>query len=307
MKAGPVEPIRVRPRIERGTDGGDLIRRVLRRNGLPGEPVSAVVELDDPATMPIGAAFVDASGGRTERTRQGASAFHCLWCRDERNAAVQIGPGGGGAPVHHAIAPGDTVYVPPGRSFAIGPGILGYEVWSTVEREQADTDASCFPPTHGLERFEGYNRRTVCAAGPDFALERWKVTQPLPLPVAPGRSLFVTNLVEPVAIVWRGGSDLIDRAESRVLPPGLGTCTFFPDGLGYLLVSYVPDPRADVIGQLREAGHSDARIATLGALSSALTPVAPAGAGDDPAQVARGGKAEAGSAPGARRRRDTGT
>lgn len=264
MNARTGEPVRLRSRIERGADGGYLIRRVLRRSGIPDEPVSTVVELDDPATMPIGAAFVDASGGRAERTRRGASAFHCLWCRDERNATVRIGPGRGGAPAHHAIAPGDTVYLPSRRSFAIGPGILGYEVWSTVESEQADTDASCFPPTHGLERFEGYNRRTVCAGGLGFALERWKVTQPLPLPVAPGQPLFVTNLVEPMAIVWRGGSDLIDRAESRLLPPGLGTCTFFPDGLGYLLVSYVPDLLADVIGPLHEAGHTDAAIATLG-------------------------------------------
>lgn len=258
------EPRRLGSRIERSAAGGTLIRRVLGRDGIPDEPVSAVVELDDPGAMPIGVAFVDASGGRAEFTRRGASAIHCLWCRDERNAAVWVGPAHDGEPSRHPISPGDTVYVPPGRSFAVGPGILGYDVWSTTPEGIRGDDASRPIPTHGLERYEGYNRRTVCAAGPHLALERWKVTQPLALPVPAGRALFVTNLVEPMAIAWRGGADLIGRAESRLLPPGLGTCTFIPDGLGYLLVSYVPDLLADVIDPLREAGHTDAAIATIG-------------------------------------------
>lgn len=260
------EPRRLQPRIERGSNGEDLIRRVLNRNGLPDAPVSTVVELDDPTMMPIGAALIDSGEGRAERTRYGSSAFHCLWCRDERNATVWVGLAQDGELSRHEISPGDSVYVPPGRSFSVGPGILGYDVWST-ESADASGGASALP-THGLERFEGYNRRTVCAAGPHLALERWKVTQPLPLSVPAGKALFVTNLIEPMAIVWRGGSDLIGRAESRLLPPGLGACTFFPDGLGYLLVSYVPDLLADVIEPLREAGHADTAIATLGALAA---------------------------------------
>ncbi len=264
MDAGIIEPVRLRSRIERNAAGGTLIRQVLGRDGIPDEPVSAVVELDDPGAMPIGIALVDASGGRAARTRRGATAFHCLWCRDERNAAVWVGSGSEAAPSRHSISPGDTVYLPGDSSCAIGPGILGYEVWSTMPKAHPGTDAFRPIPTHGLERYEGYNRQTVCAAGPHLALERWKVTQPLALPVPDGRALFVTNLVEPMAIVWRGGADLIGRAESRLLPPGLGICTFIPDGLGYLLVSYVPDLLADVIDPLREAGHTDAAIATIG-------------------------------------------
>ena len=307
MDASPIQPIRFRSRIERGSGGGDLIRRVLGRKGIPDEPLSTVVELDDPATMPIGVALVDASGGRGQRTRPGASVFHCLWCQDEPNATVRVGSAKERDLTQHSISPGDTIYLPPGHSFVIGPGILGYEAWSTTPEMQTGTDAFRPLPTHGLERFEGYNRRTVCAAGPHLALERWKVTQPLSLAVPAGRGLFVTNLVEPMAIAWRGGADLIDRAESRFLPPGLESCTFIPDGLGYLLVGYVPDVLADVVGPLQEAGHSDARIATLGALGSALTPVAPAGAVDDPALAVPVQKGVAESAPAERRRPGTGT
>lgn len=258
------QPLRPPSQIEPGAHGGHLIRRVLRREGIPDDGVSAVVEIDDPELTPIRAAFIDASGGRPALTRSGVGAFHVLWCRDEAHASVRIGQDDDGDRATQRISPGDTIYVPAGQLLAVGPGILGYEVSSRRSRHRAETDHLHPAPTHGLERFEGYNRCTVCAAGPDLALERWKVTQPLLLMISAGQPLFVSNLVEPMAIVWHGGSDLIGRAESRFLPPGLGACTFIPDGLGYLLVTYVPDLLADVVTPLREAGYSDAAIATLG-------------------------------------------
>lgn len=293
----PAQPLRTPSHVEQASHGGTLIQRVLKRNGIPDKPVAAVVELDDPELMSLRVAFIDATGGRPTLSRSGAAAFHVLWCIDESNAFVRVGQENDGIPAKWRISPGDTIYVPPCRPLAIGPGILGYEVSSRVASTHPRADLSPTRPTHGLERFEGYNRRTVCAAGPDLVLERWKVTQSLPLTVSAGQPLFVTNLVEPVAIVWHGGSDLIGRAESRLLPPGLGTCTFIPDGLGYLLVSYVPDPRADVVGPLREAGHDDAAIAALGALGPTLTQVARACAADDPRPAPRPGKASARSAP----------
>lgn len=265
------EPLQPPFRVEREAHGGILIRRVLKRAGIPNEPISAVVEIDNPQLMPLRSAFIDATGGRPAQTRFGATAFHALWCHDEPNAFVGFeGEDDEGPIVQHRISPGDSVYVPAGCPFALGPGILGYEVTSIAAAGSSPSSRAASVPTHGLERFEGYNRRTVCAAGPDLVLERWKVTQPLPLHWPMDRALLVTNLVEPMAIVWHGGSDLIDRAESRLLPAGLQSCTFIPDGLGYLLVSYVPDLLTDVIVPLREAGYSDSAIATLGNLDAAL-------------------------------------
>lgn len=260
------EPLRFPSRIEHEAHGGVLIRRVLKRVGLAHDAISAVVELDDARYIPLRAAFVDATGGRSPTIRSGATAFHVLWCVDEPNASVGLGEAGDSPLVQHRISPGDTLYVPPSHPFYLGPGVLGYEVSATSTGGSKRTDLTQPRPTHGLERFEGFNRRTVCAAGPGLVLERWKVTQPLPLSWPADQSLIVTNLVEPIGIVWRGGSDLIGRAESRMLPRRLESCTFIPDGLGYLLISYVPDLVADVISPLREAGHSDAAIATLGDL-----------------------------------------
>jgi mannose-6-phosphate isomerase len=118
-------------------------------------------------------------------------------------------------------------------------------------------------PTHGLERHVGHNRVTVCAAGPHFAMERWKLTEPLRLTLPAGRCATLTNLVDPVGLTWNGGTDLVARAESRILPAALQEVTVVPDGLGYILVCYVPDLATDIVGPLKEAGYGDEEIAAL--------------------------------------------
>lgn len=291
------EPLRIPSRVEQGANGGVLIGRVLKRAGIPDGVISAVVDLDSPRLMPIRAALIDATCGRPALTRIGATVFHVLWCKDEPNAFVRAGLDAAGKPVQHRIGPGDTIYVPPGCPIAIGPGILGYEISSPVDGVDVGSAPSSPAPTHGLERFEGYNRRTVCAAGPTIVLERWKLTQPHFLSWPEERSLFVTNLVRPMAIVWDGGSDLIGRAESRLLPPGLRSSTYIPDGLGYLLVCYVPDLLADVVTPLRAAGHTDVAIAMLGDVTPALTQAVPAFEAGGPRRSAPAKMASARSVP----------
>jgi mannose-6-phosphate isomerase len=70
-------------------------------------------------------------------------------------------------------------------------------------------------------------------------------------------------LVDPVGLTWNGGTDLVARAESRILPAALREVTVVPDGLGYVLVCYVPDLAADIVGPLKEAGYGDEEIAAL--------------------------------------------
>jgi mannose-6-phosphate isomerase len=198
------------------------------------------------------------------------------------------------------IAPGDTVYVPGGTLHTFGPGTLVFEIQQTsdIGVDVMPTDIYGTPldeatwhrrieetlgqlhlepqpiPTHGLARFDGHNRRTVCAAGPYFAMERWKITTPLTLPLPAGRGVAITNLVNPVGVSWEGGTDVIRRAESRVIPAAMRQVTLVPDGIAYVLVCYVPDLLTDIVTPLLEAGYGDDEIRALGDLSSVL-PIAP--------------------------------
>jgi mannose-6-phosphate isomerase len=195
------------------------------------------------------------------------------------------------------IHAGDTVYVPGGTLHTVGPDTLVFEIQQTSDLAESlmptDNDDRVLPPeewrenieatlrclrlapqpnpTHGLNVMSGNNRCTYCAAGPYFMMQRWKLTGPLTLAVHPDQCLALSNLVEPVSLVWPGGTDLLGRAESCIIPAATGQITIVPNGLAYVLATAVPNLARDVVKPLREAGHSDAEIATLGDLSSVLS------------------------------------
>lgn len=242
-------------------------------------------------------AIYGAPNGKTE-------AWHILWCTEDASILAGIKPGFSDDDLRdaflaedydrvmfrHPITPGDTVYVPGGVLHTFGPDTLIFEIQQTSDIAQSvmptDLSGTRLPeetwhanieatlrelrreprprPTHGLERMVGHNRVTTCAAGPYFALERWKLTEPLTLKLPAGRCATLTNLVEPVGLTWNGGTDLVARAESRVLPAVLEEVTVVPDGLGYILVCYVPNVADDIVRPLKEAGYGDEEIAVLG-------------------------------------------
>lgn len=82
------------------------------------------------------------------------------------------------------------------------------------------------------------------------------------------RARFVTlsNVGEAtVNIECQGGSEMLGRAESCILPASVGEARMVPEGGEASLVAcYVPDLRRDVITLLREAGYSDEEIRALG-------------------------------------------
>lgn len=218
------------------------------------------------------ASFVDSGEGTPVWVSGSTLICHVLWCANERSAHVLAGidPGASAGAetdrdrlVRRSISPGDTIVIPAGVPHAAGPGILAYHLSVNAASDQVAHEPV---PTHGLSRFHTFNRQTVCAAGSGFILERWKITQPLRLEREDDRWMFVTNLVGPVAIAWEGGSELVERAGSRLLPASLRSCTLIPDGIAYVLCAYVPDLVRDVVAPLRLAGYRDDEIATLGDL-----------------------------------------
>jgi mannose-6-phosphate isomerase len=193
----------------------------------------------------------------------------------------------------HPIAAGDTVYVPGGILHSFGPDTLIFEVQQTSdlgqsvmptdlygnrlsdEQWRANIDATLaelkrdfLPKPHaGLDKpqEEPGNRITVGGAGPHFAIERWRLTEPHRDPSHPWRFLTLSNVGGPVTISWSGGEETLGRAESILLPAAIGDVTVHPSGgEADLIACYLPDLQRDIIAPLREAGHSDQAIAALG-------------------------------------------
>lgn len=233
-----------------------------------------------------------------------AEAWHILDCADDASVLVGIRPGLSHAEIRqglldqrwddvllrYPINPGETVYVPGGVLHTFGPDTVIFEIQQTSDLAQtampADNMGQPFTdeqryanidalmgelrveplpkPVHGLTRHEGTVRIVVGCAGPHFALERWNLAVPFEVPARPDRCLTLTNLGDPVAVSWEGGVDVLERAESCVIPAAMPGFTLVPDGKAVVLACFVPDFPRDIVEPLRRAGYSDEEIATLG-------------------------------------------
>lgn len=214
-------PQRPTPEIRPGTATHRLIRGVMRMD-VDLLYVERVVLLRTNAWK---VSLVDTGDGdATPWTPGGDTTFHILWQADEDDAWVEAS----GDRV--AIAPGDTMSVPSGTGIRLAAGMLLVQV-----EARTSTLEMVIAPSHGVETFEGYNRRTDFRTPAAFTMQRWKITQPLTMPPSDAPCA-VIDLATPLAMAWAGGTDLIRRGECRVIPGGTRSLTLLPDGLGYALV-----------------------------------------------------------------------
>lgn len=270
------QPVRIARRVERESFGGNRLERILGYPSTSPDRISALVDtLDVPAAgqsaMPYTAMYVDAMSRTPVYVSDGLTAVHVLWTAPAQRAELlaSADPMGETDLFGLEAHPGDTLTVHERMPFALGAGVVAFLFGSAPSRPSTDPRTWSRmplprPPTHGLNLFDRFNRRTICAANRDLLLERWKISQPLHISLNCHRWHYLTNLVAPVALTWPGGSELLQRTESRFLPRGLDRITIVPDGLGYVLIGSVPDLETDVVLPLRRAGYDRAAIASLG-------------------------------------------
>ena len=236
-----------------------------------------------------------------------SEAWHILWAEPDASILAGIKAGFshkdlfdafkrqdyGSVMPRYPIQSGDTVYVPGGILHTFGPGTLIAEVQQTSDLGQfvmpedlygnrlgedewnANIEATLdelktdfMPrPNPGLVLEDDGNRRTLCCAGPHFALERWTLGGPYTAPPRPDRFTTLSNVGEgSVRLEHGGGEEVLGRAESCILPAAIGEVRVLPGEAGEasVVACYVPNLARDVVGPLREAGHSDEEIRGLG-------------------------------------------
>ncbi|UCH24434.1 MAG: hypothetical protein JSV66_10795 [Trueperaceae bacterium] len=231
-------------------------------------------------------------------------AWHILWAVPGASILVGIKPGVSDEELFKAfkaqdyesvmmrypIAPGDTVYVPGGILHTFGPDTLIFEVQQTSDLSQAVMPADVYgvpytesvwdaniretldelrrhyqpKPTGGLAVEEGVNKRVICAAGPHFALERWTLSTTHLEATHPRRCTTLSNLGDRVRLEYEGGTEVLERAESCILPAAIGEVRIIPETGGDLIACYLPDLERDIIKPLRDAWFSEEEIRQLG-------------------------------------------
>ncbi len=200
--------------------GPTLIDRYLgrddhaRRGRWVGPPLDGVIEVALHDTC--------ASTATIDTRDTVATIWHVLWVRDDAAASVAIGEDA------WPIAPGDTVVVPPGEALYLE----GRQLAVKIAIPGVETHPE--PPTHGLERFAGYNRQTIYRQAGAIRLCRWKLTQPLALAAHHPGPVLTLALARDSTIRTSTAIDRLRQGELALIDPATNP-TVAPDGLSYLL------------------------------------------------------------------------
>ena len=198
------------------------------------------------------------------------------------------------------VSPGDAVFVPAGTVHALGGQIVLGEI-----QQSSDTTYRLYD--WGRMGFDGKPRelhveeslrtllyeetrehtvtplrieqggatRTVLLACRYFAAEVLEGSAPLELELDGERFELLSALPGDITLEWDGGSLVLGRGRTALLPAALGSWrASSPEGYK-LLRMYPPDLLSDVVRPLREAGYSDEEIVRLGgdARTNDLSPV----------------------------------
>ena len=254
--------------------------------------------LDASHMLPVHLHASDETARRKYGVNHGKTeAWHILWAAPDASILAGVRPGVTRAELRrallegryddvmprHAIQAGDTVYIPGGVLHSFGPDTLVYEIQQT-----SDLGVSAMPhdlygqplpaeqwhasvddlldelvwdpqprPHPGLPLPGGV--RTVCAAGPHFALERLHVQEPHTWAVTQAQVL--STLERPLTLHVQGREYPLNAAQSVILPACLKQVTL--SGQGDALLAYVPDLNV-LHTELRTAGYTDTDIQALG-------------------------------------------
>lgn len=172
------------------------------------------------------------------------------------------------------IRPGNTIDIPAGTPYALGPGALLYAVargpareWSVGRWRSEDGSLIGYDEWQrtidgALQRCDLASRPMVCSGRPldtgdpdahvmllhadeRLALERWQIADRATIRRATRTTVVITNVGAPVRL--RGGAEeTLPPARTALIPAAAGSLEI--DGPADVLVGYVPDPERPPFG-----------------------------------------------------------
>ncbi len=153
--------------------------------------------------------------------------WHLLWVRDESGATARVASRTGTST--WPIAPGDSLSIPAQAPLHTTGGQLGIAVSTPAE----SSDSPLLPPTHGIDDFDGHNRRTTYRLLTTPATYRWKITDPLVLSAFHDGPVIIYSLAGDPAIATPTENLTLRRGQAVLADP-LRPITIYPAGLGYI-------------------------------------------------------------------------
>ncbi|MEJ7839541.1 MAG: hypothetical protein WKF81_12035 [Thermomicrobiales bacterium] len=163
----------------------------------------------------------DSGSSASNLPASGETLFHILYVQNENDSIVEVEDGSW--PIH----PGDSVCIGGSPHVSISPGVLALLV-----RSETRSETEFALPSHGIETFDGFNRRTTYEAGEHFSFERWKLTQPQTIEIEANQAAAMVVIFGNISFIADGIVETLGAGESVV-------CTkkrvrLIPDGLAYI-------------------------------------------------------------------------
>lgn len=211
--------IRPRQRHQAGWDSSGRIRSLLGVRGVLKD--AEMVAYDSPAVPGWRWWLIDTGRDGFELPVQGETALQVLFAEDD--ALAKITMDGETLP----FLPGDNVLVNQGTLVSLGPHLI---VLAFMTGEDSDRVGG---PTHGLDEFDGFNRRTRCIGSDHIRLDRWKLTGPQAFVIGE-RPIVVAGLFGSMSLIGKNEIFNLKSFETIVAMSGF---TIVPDGLGYLAIA----------------------------------------------------------------------
>ena len=148
----------------------------------------------------------------------------------------------------------------PGSVLRVVEG-AGHMVHHSAPRQVVEAIRPVGVPPLRVRVEEGVDRQ-FCAAGPFFALERWRAASGAAIRHGFDRAATLSNVGGPATVRAGRWAQRLGRAASLLLPAVLGEVRI--EGPADALIGYLPDLERDVRGPLAEAGYADPVVAALG-------------------------------------------
>jgi hypothetical protein len=212
--------LRPRQRQQAGWDSSKRIRSLLGVRGVLKD--AEMVAWDSPAIPGWRWWLIDTGKDGFELPVQGETALQVLFAEDDDHATISMD--GDTLP----FLPGDNVLVNQGTMVSLGPQLI---VLAFMTGEDSDRVGG---PTHGLDEFDGFNRRTRCIGSEPIRLDRWKLTGPQEFVIG-DRPIVVAGLFGSMSLI---GENEIFNLKSFETIVATSDFTVVPDGLGYLAIAY---------------------------------------------------------------------
>jgi hypothetical protein len=205
-----------RQRQQTGWDSKGRLHSMMRVSNIL--PDAEIVGWDSPLLPGWRWWLIDTGNDGFPFPADGETAIQNIFAEDDTRATMTMND------ETFPFLPGDNVLFDEEVPVSLSPGMIVLAITT------GQPSGRIITPTHGVDDFDGFNRRTRCLSGNHLRLERWKLTGPQRIAVTDS-PVIVCGLFGRMSLIGESEIHPLPSFSTVVSDAGV---TVVPDGLGYI-------------------------------------------------------------------------